>query len=63
MLFSGLIKADRLLDETPSPAAAAPPTGLTMLTATSTTTSKLVRLHKLQMKHLNGDLTKWTGFW
>ncbi len=57
-LFSALIKADKLLEATPTvapPPVVTPPTG--------TTRSNLVRLPKLQIRRFNGDLTRWTGFW
>ena len=31
--------------------------------ATPATNTNAVKLPKLHLRHFNGDLTKWTGFW
>ena len=62
-IFSALIKADKLLKHPPTtpptPITATPPT----LTGTPAAKANAVRLPKLHLRHFNGDLTKWTGFW
>ena len=60
-IFASLIKADQLLE---SPTAT--PVTLRGITATATTPvgrTKSVSLPKLQLRHFNVDLTKWTSFW
>ena len=60
-LYPALLKADKLLQAT----ASAAPTLITPSTMAATPTAKAstVRLPKLQLRHYNGDLTKWTSFW
>ena len=62
-LFSALIKADKLLKDPPT----TPPTPVTATPPATTTTptakSNSVRLPKLQLRHFNGELTRWTSFW
>jgi len=62
-LFSALLKADKILKDPP----ATPPTSVaaTPPAATATPSAKpiSVKLPKLHLRHFNGDLTKWTGFW
>lgn len=60
-LYPALLKADKLLQAT----ASAAPTLTTPSTMAVTPTAKAstVRLPKLQLRHYNGDLTKWTSFW
>ena len=62
-LFSALLKADKILKDPPATpptsVAAAPPAA----TATPSAKPISVKLPKLHLRHFNGDLTKWTGFW
>ena len=62
-LFSALLKADKLLKNSPT----TPPTSVAATppatTATPLAKPNSVRLPKLHLRHFNGDLTKWTGFW
>ena len=61
-IFSALINAYKLLKDPPTtpptPIVATPPA-----TTTPTAKSNSVRLPKLQLRHFNGDLTRWTSFW
>lgn len=61
--FSALIELDKLLKGTPS----APPTSATATplvgTAMPTSRPNAARLPKPQLRHYNGELTKWTSFW
>ena len=61
-VFSALLK-DHVLKDPPT----TPPTSVTATppaeTATPLAKPNSVRLPKLQLRHFNGDLTKWTGFW
>ena len=60
-IFASLIKTDQLLE---SPTAT--PVALHGTTKTATTPvgrTKSVSLPKLQLRHFNGDLTKWTSLW
>ena len=62
-LFSALLKADKRLKDSPT----TPPTSVAATppatTATPLAKPNSVRLPKLHLRHFNGDLTKWTGFW
>ena len=62
-LYPALLKAEKLLKAAPTAppttASATPPT----TTAPPTARASTVRLPKLQLRHYNGDLTKWTSFW
>ena len=62
-IFSAMIKNDKLLKDPPTapytPVVATPPA----TTTAPTVRANAVRLPKLQLRHFNGDLTKWTSFW
>ena len=57
-LFSALVKADKLLEATPT--RTPPPVGTAPTVATR---SNPVTFPKLQIRRFNRDLTRWTGFW
>ena len=63
-IFSALLKADKLLEAARAPSAPASVTPA--LPASSSPASgrpNAVRLPKLQLRHFNGDMTRWTSFW